>query len=376
MNTPSAKLHDAVRSCNRSTQFVVEPETGKKLYITDSNIIEMPTFSLTLDEAKALQLPPENAEYNQVISSRLPYQNCLIHFNETPKIIGVPSNRKKDDKSHTHYMNKYFKGEFTKNVTDRGKPVFWLCEVEESIQPLRLMKKGTGEIYSESYEDCLVYNMTYNYLKPNGMLAACLDFSLTKVFRPIKSLQNDVLYGEVRTMLCAQSGDKAGQYMSIGQYFEYISDDPRPYTLEGKTYMDKSERADMVWSMFVLLDVGFRKTMQLLSCRNILLKQVELPEKVARKRSKLKKPYFEQYTITVDPTSLPKGVSVEKANQDLWNNRAHDCRGHVREYGIGGKGKLFGKYTGRFWVPPHSRGSKEEGIIEKNYEFAPASVSA
>jgi hypothetical protein len=42
-------------------------------------------------------------------------------------------------------------------------------------------------------------------------------------------------------------------------------------------------------------------------------------------------------------------------------------RGHKAEYGINGKGKLFGKYTGTFWIPQHARGSAEIGTIEQNY---------
>lgn len=43
----------------------------------------------------------------------------------------------------------------------------------------------------------------------------------------------------------------------------------------------------------------------------------------------------------------------------------HICRGHFREY----KDKpLFGKYYGRFWVPSHTKGNPETGIITKDYK--------
>jgi hypothetical protein len=29
--------------------------------------------------------------------------------------------------------------------------------------------------------------------------------------------------------------------------------------------------------------------------------------------------------------------------------------------------KLFGKIEGRFWIPPHVKGNKKEGIVEKDY---------
>ncbi len=49
-------------------------------------------------------------------------------------------------------------------------------------------------------------------------------------------------------------------------------------------------------------------------------------------------------------------------------------RGHFSTYGMphpsDGKmrGKLFGKYSGRFWVPKHDVGTPKAGVIEKDYE--------
>lgn len=46
---------------------------------------------------------------------------------------------------------------------------------------------------------------------------------------------------------------------------------------------------------------------------------------------------------------------------------AHSVRGHFSEYGVNGKGLLFGKHSGRFWVPQHVRGSIEHGEIEQRF---------
>jgi hypothetical protein len=43
-------------------------------------------------------------------------------------------------------------------------------------------------------------------------------------------------------------------------------------------------------------------------------------------------------------------------------------RGHAAEYGPKyGKGLLFGKYEGRYWIPQHLRGSAEAGEVEQTY---------
>lgn len=47
----------------------------------------------------------------------------------------------------------------------------------------------------------------------------------------------------------------------------------------------------------------------------------------------------------------------------------HIVRGHFREYGPEfGKGKLFGKYTGRYLVAGHFKGDLEIGAVAKDYE--------
>lgn len=45
-------------------------------------------------------------------------------------------------------------------------------------------------------------------------------------------------------------------------------------------------------------------------------------------------------------------------------------RGHFAAYGQDGKGLLFGKYSGRFWIPQHARGSAEHGVIDQSFTVA------
>jgi len=49
----------------------------------------------------------------------------------------------------------------------------------------------------------------------------------------------------------------------------------------------------------------------------------------------------------------------------------HKCRGGYAKYGPEfGKGLLFGKYSGRFFHPPHMRGKAKNGITHKDYRVA------
>lgn len=49
-------------------------------------------------------------------------------------------------------------------------------------------------------------------------------------------------------------------------------------------------------------------------------------------------------------------------------NALHMVRGSFHHYGSDfGKGKLFGKYQGTFWVPAHLRGNIDSGLVDKGY---------
>lgn len=57
------------------------------------------------------------------------------------------------------------------------------------------------------------------------------------------------------------------------------------------------------------------------------------------------------------------GMKLDHANA----KRLHLVRGHFATYGD--HNKLFGKYTGTFWVPTHARGNAEIGEVVKSYDF-------
>lgn len=112
---------------------------------------------------------------------------------------------------------------------------------------------------------------------------------------------------------------------------------------------------------FVIIDSFLR----ILSCKNIRKKKISPPEKLQKKRRKNgKKLLLSYYTLQLSGFS---GHSESKPHQNLWSNRIHLVRGHMREYS---KDKpLFGKYHGRYWIAPHARGDKKQGIIIKDYEI-------
>ena len=69
--------------------------------------------------------------------------------------------------------------------------------------------------------------------------------------------------------------------------------------------------------------------------------------------------------VHVRPTSKSyrgKGTALADMEMPL-----HGVRGHYANYGADGRGLLFGKLAGRYWIPPHMRGSAGIGTVEQTY---------
>lgn len=108
----------------------------------------------------------------------------------------------------------------------------------------------------------------------------------------------------------------------------------------------------------------------LLSCKNVSMTPHESdPEQVRRavKRHGGTPDSYRYHTLVV----RPPGARHDSPGQDIDIMPRHMCRGHFAEYGPEfNKGLLFGKYAGRFYVPPHMKGDKKHGVVEKDYIVA------
>lgn len=108
-------------------------------------------------------------------------------------------------------------------------------------------------------------------------------------------------------------------------------------------------------------------TLNLLNCRNIVLvTDPARPRKVSRRIARTGVRVSE---IHVLPSGVRKvgGEAVKSA--PLGSTPFHSVRGHPRKYGMDGRGLLFGKYAGQFWIPQHARGNPEIGTVEQTFDI-------
>jgi len=105
--------------------------------------------------------------------------------------------------------------------------------------------------------------------------------------------------------------------------------------------------------------------LMLLNCKNVTNEVVEAPVKLNKKRRK--KGRQELYKYHTLQLVLPNKNRKYSAGSIKSSDKVplHICRGHFKNYIP--ESPLFGKYIGRYWWQSHTRGVKEKGVIEKNY---------
>jgi hypothetical protein len=114
-------------------------------------------------------------------------------------------------------------------------------------------------------------------------------------------------------------------------------------------------------------------SLMILRCKNVSLQPHDNePKQVRRaiKRHGGTPDSYRYHTLVVRPPGAHKDSPV----QEIGVMPHHVCRGHFAEYGPEfNKGLLFGKYAGRFYVPPCVKGNRNRGVVEKDYQIAEAS---
>lgn len=115
------------------------------------------------------------------------------------------------------------------------------------------------------------------------------------------------------------------------------------------------------WDMAHLVLLG---SLNFMSCRNVQLVE---PQRQRAQRRRLERLGVSVKTISVFPMGRSYGGRLAGNGQGL---PLTSVRGHFACYGPEyGRGLLFGKLSGRFWIPQHARGSAEHGSSVPDYRL-------
>jgi hypothetical protein len=108
-------------------------------------------------------------------------------------------------------------------------------------------------------------------------------------------------------------------------------------------------------------------SLNFLNCSNVDAVEPARPRPARRRLERLG---VQVKTLTVRPAGYRSSSRGEPVQPGV---PLTSVRGHFAEYGPRyGKGKLFGRLEGRFWIPAHARGSADHGEIRKSYRLEPA----
>lgn len=107
----------------------------------------------------------------------------------------------------------------------------------------------------------------------------------------------------------------------------------------------------------------------LLNCKNVLTDTHAVAEKLQRARIRRgKQPFITYHTLRIVAPGNRRTPPEESGEQLSDGSRAfHLVRGHFARYTA--DAPLFGKLTGVFWRPAHTRGSPSAGVRLKDYRL-------
>jgi len=109
-------------------------------------------------------------------------------------------------------------------------------------------------------------------------------------------------------------------------------------------------------------------------CKNVKLEKTEFSKKLIKSRQKKgHKDYFEAfYTVSIEPMKkvLKESFHCDKIGVNKALQAFHIVPGHYKEYikDENGNGGLFGKLEGVWWWDNFVKGSKNAGVIHKDYD--------
>ncbi len=102
-------------------------------------------------------------------------------------------------------------------------------------------------------------------------------------------------------------------------------------------------------------------------CRNVQVREEIPPPRLSKAHQRRKgRPLLRYHVLEIDHMKSVLEREGHAGTTGL-KKALHICRGHFATYGADGKGLLFGKHAGRYWIPMHTRGSVQEGMVVKDY---------
>lgn len=222
------------------------------------------------------------------------------------------------------------------------------CFLLQYSLPERIVVKGQWQDASFARGTCCV--VLVKYLKIDGVweslfLYACVNVYTKKLFYTEMTMRMRV--------------DCNGKIIEQGKDTFLMGVKGPPAFLEDASLHGLSTE----WFHIPLLAIS------LMHCKNVVkVPAPPPPAPVVKQWERRGRPFLKEYTLDIHPMKRVLATEGGMAANGI-KKALHICRGHFATYTD--DNPLFGKVTGTFWKPMHTRGSSEIGEIKKDYRIKP-----
>jgi hypothetical protein len=159
-----------------------------------------------------------------------------------------------------------------------------------------------------------------------------------------------------------------GVFYFMGYNSKYVSPEGKYIPGLSRYYLpsafkEKGEqvcRQHIFWNNTAIVPIQF--ALSLMHCKNVIFKDAVHKHRGATNKNK--KNFFRYRVLEIAGTKKTLYEEGNVAKTGI-KKALHICRGHFRSYDE--TKKLFGRVTGTFWIPMHTRGNANLGIVDKDY---------
>lgn len=191
---------------------------------------------------------------------------------------------------------------------------------------------------------------------------------------------NDIDWGRVKWVLDTMiwfGGRSAGVPVAttgpVHMFQHAVYEDGEPADIHWVQLLAGPQTDLSVWE-FPLITLG--AALNFLACSNV---EIAEPARPRPERRRIARTGVVVQNIVVRPVGKRSRASAGPRAADADDTPLSGVRGHFAHYGEKyGKGLMFGRFEGKFWVPQHARGARtnpdDTGI--KDYTLKPAAVKS
>lgn len=208
------------------------------------------------------------------------------------------------------------------------------------------------------------YLLIYPFVRSgNGIIGPLFE---THIILDSEGRVLDIPEDDERINVVGKENPANGAAVSLWNEWSYVS----PHLDMQKWTPERLNHAHMAFSQIFFMPALM--AFHYANYQNIVTREVtpQYASRQARRDAERRNepPLCKYHILEIGPPGVKDPRRFRPLAEVVAETPLHGVRRHCRRYGPKyGKGLLFGKYEGMFWIAPHTRGKAEVGEIQKDY---------